>query len=115
MARKTAPNVSVGGRYVDIRSQTSREYDSKDKDFVHIWQRADITQDELKRVNMEVVKGEDGALIPHGGDILCRKPREVYEAERRAESEYSLERVAKLSKDRRKLVKEANPVKVGED
>lgn len=102
MKRKTAPEVLIGEEWVDDRTATAKEWDSKMKEFVHVWQPGDISADQLARKSMEVVKDEDRE-VNSGSDILCRVPREVFMRKHKAEQEHSIRSLGQLVKDKRKV------------
>jgi len=111
MARKTAPDIKVSARYVDDRKALSDKWDETEKDFVHIWQPGDISQEKLASKGMEVVTDGNGAKVQHGPDLLCRKDRKEYEEEFRAGTRDSEEMMIRLADgNKRKVIKFRNPV-----
>lgn len=93
--RKSAPPVVVEDVFRDDRTAQLEEL-NKGSDYVHSFQHAGVKPDELRRKALEVVKDEHGNVLAHGGDIVVRQPKSVYEKKASAESRQSFEFAKKI-------------------
>jgi hypothetical protein len=88
--RPKAPNARVYATHTDRRAAVARDWDGKNKDFVHSWAAPDIAQ---LAPDYEVVKDEGGDVVKFRHDVLVRRSRKVDEAERRSAEEFSIDTV----------------------
>jgi len=89
--RKPAPTVIMGHR--DHRKEILTELDEQNPEFVHMYENADILNGrrdwEMRTKQQEVVKDDDGEVVHHMGDPVVRMPKELYDAQRKYESDQS--------------------------
>lgn len=112
MARKTAPDVKVSVKFVCERKALADKYNEANPEFAHVYQAGDVSQETLTSKGMEIVKDADGIPVKHGADVLCRKSKEVFEAEMNSAAAESEKLMLKLADgNRRKVVKFRDPVR----
>ena len=106
-ARKPAPRVEIEA-HRDLRKEQLDELDAKDPDFVHSYQRHDVSDWDLKIRKQERVNGENGEPLSHVEDIVVRQPRDEFEARQKAEGDFSRRQVESIV-DRRKSTVRRSP------
>lgn len=97
--RKDAPDAEVKQGYVDERTAIVREYDDKAEGFKHMWLSVEADHARLSRAGIEVVKEANGELITNKMSMLCRQPKELFEAKLRAQEAVSRRRIEEIRND----------------
>ena len=94
--RATAPNVKVGGRYRDTRAEMLKELEEKDPANSYCYMSPEVNAKYLERSGMELVRDDDDQPLRWREDLIARRPREDYLAEREAETDDSADAVKNL-------------------
>lgn len=85
-----------------MRENLIKELDQKHPEYVHAFRDKDVTQRTLQLAEQEVVKqttyghGESSDPLVHREDIVVRRPRTSYDAERAALTDESSDRVQEM-------------------
>lgn len=91
--RATAPNVKVGGRYRDMRAEMLKELEDNDPANAYCYMSPDVSAVALERAGMELVRGEDKQPLRWREDVIARRPRADYDADREAQTAESADAV----------------------
>lgn len=96
-ARKTAPKVQVKTTgYRDTRAEMLQELNEQNPEYAHSYQDCRVTERELTLADQEIVRDEAGKPLAWREDIIVRKSKELYDAERERDTEYSANMVESL-------------------
>lgn len=90
--RKAAPAIRFPG-VTDQRKALVDKLDKENPDFVHMYQSGEVTDWELDAKGQEIVRDEKGRVLHHMGDPVVRMSRAQFEADRKQESDRSLNAV----------------------
>lgn len=94
--------MSVKTAWVDQRAALVDKLNKENPEFIHCFQGKDITEDELRDKDMELVrhdtyaKGDDHEVLRWRNDYVARTPKEIWKERRSAECEESATEVQNL-------------------
>lgn len=90
--RVAAPPIFIAGA-TDQRAALIEKLDRENPEYVHSYQRQDVTDWELTSHNQEVVRDSEGRVLHHITDPVVRTPRSVWDMARKEESQRAREAV----------------------
>jgi hypothetical protein len=97
--RSTAPKMKVFNAGENTRNQVIARLEKADPDCKYLTQKAGISADELASKGLELVKQDNGEVMYHGGDVICRTDKNSYYEWQNSRTEYSLKGMKSIDKD----------------
>jgi len=107
LPKSPAPEVGVNldtDDYLERTNQLAR-LNKDNPEFEHTYTHPDAKGSELRARGQEVVKGEDGEPLHHGGDPVVRQSKEMWDRKRKAEGKASRARVESVVKNPKSTVR----------
>jgi len=98
-ARKKAPDMMVATSGENTRDKLIQKLEAEDLDAKYLFQSSNLTAEEAKMKGFEIVKKENGEVLSHGNDIVCRTSRKSYYKWQNDRAAHSAKAMQSIDKD----------------
>jgi len=106
--RKPAPKIRVPDRMIDYRSRKLKELNDRKDGYEYSYIRTDVTDQDLEFMEAELVRYREGPKkgqkMHFKGDPVIRRKKELLDAERKADAEFSERQLKEVVKTRETTV-----------
>jgi hypothetical protein len=97
--RKKAPKMQVASVGENTRAKLIAQLEKEDPECKYIFQAAGLSQSEALAKGLEIVTKDNGEIMYHGNDIVCRTDKQSYIDWQNDRTKHSLKAMKSIDKD----------------